>query len=117
MSSRKYKKKINKHIARFRRTSRRRSFGFSGMNSTATAHFKKFLMIILFVLIRSIVKGQPYGKTFDNDFSSIEWNALNVLTITSILEIIEKIVGREHRDKILLAYTLLSIGSDLTNLV
>jgi len=91
---------------------RTRSFG-----SNTRHHLKQFLIIVLFVLVRSLLKKQPYSHTFNDDFDNIANNAFNVLTITSILEIIEKIVGRENRDKILLAYTIFSIGSDIQQLI
>ncbi len=109
------RKQIHKRIYKQttkRRQSRSRSFGL-GINE----HFKNFLGITLFVLLRSAFKGQPQSKHINNDLSTLEQTAISTLTITSILELIEKLVGRENRDNIILAYTLYSIGSNVVDLV
>jgi hypothetical protein len=93
-----------------RRTSKLR-FG-----TTSNHHLKSFLWIVLLMLIRSTIKGKPYSNTIHSDIDLITNNAFNVLTITTILELIGKIVGNENRDKILLAYTILSIGGDIANI-
>jgi hypothetical protein len=91
-----------------RRTSRKRNFGTS-----ENPYLKRFLIIALFMIIRSIAKGKPYTTTVHNDLNMLTVNAINALTITSILELITKLVGPENRDKILLAYTLFAIGNDV----
>jgi hypothetical protein len=107
-SRKRTRRRINKRIKPGRRTSKIRSRSFGSFNTDE--HLRQFLIITLFILIRSAIKGQ-YSHNINNDLSSLEDNAFQVLTLTSILELLEKIVGKEGRDKILLAYTAYSIGS------
>jgi hypothetical protein len=101
-----------RRTSRPRRPRRPRKFG-----SIENNHLKQFLIIALFMIIRSIAKGEPYKQHVENDLNMITNNAFNVLTISSILELITKLVGPENRDKILLAYTLFSIGNDITRVI
>ncbi len=116
---RSYQKKIyNKSNRRQRRRSRlkknQRSFG-----SSDDKHLKRFLTIALFMIIRSfvknIVKGNPHSRNINNDLAMLESTALETLTLVTILELLERLVGKEGRDKILLAYTAYSVGSIILN--
>jgi len=96
-----------------RRTSKRKSFGSHNLRNSEDEHFKNFLNIVLFMLLRSSVKktaiGKSHSENINNDLLAIEKNSISLLTITSILELLEKLVGKENKEKIISAYTLLSI--------
>lgn len=98
---------------RSKRRSRNRSFGaFEG----TTDNLKRFLVIVAFILLRSAIKGNLKNTVYE-DVGNAEIQTLNFLTITSLLELLGVLVGKENRDKIVFAYMLYSIGSDVSKLV
>ena len=116
-SKRRSRNKIH-HRARTKRSKRRsknRSRSFGAFEGT-TENLKRFLVIVAFILIRSAAKGN-LKNTIYQDVANAEIQTLNFLTITSLLEILGVLVGKENRDKILFAYMLYSIGSDISRLV
>jgi hypothetical protein len=94
-----------------RRTSKTRSFGDLSFITSGKSkeNFKLFLTIVVFTLLRSIAKGKPYSKTINKDIEDVGYNALNILTLSSLLDIIGRLVGNQYRNKIIMAYTLMSV--------
>lgn len=90
---------------------RRHSFG----NVINQTHLKKFLIIAFILLLRSVIKKNP--NSIKIDIESIENGALNFLTVSSILELIEHVFGAKVRDKVMLGYIVFSIGLDISDLV
>lgn len=100
-------------INKKRRTSRKRtkhSFG-----TTSDSNFKRFLVIAIIVIARSMIKKDPKSVNFD--IKNIQYGALNFLTITSLLELIEYLFGAKIRDHVVLGYVVLSIGLNMSELV
>ena len=100
-------KKTNKRRSR----KRSRSFGMNWISDQASDNFKRFLIIVVIILIRTLIKKDT--NNINNDIRKIEFQTLDFLTIASLLELIETLVGKTNKEKILLAYTLLSIGMDI----
>ena len=114
-SKRKTLKKRVKKVNRKRRTSKtkyqKHSFGSSELN----ANFKRYLIIAILLLARSVIKQNP--KSINYDISNIGYGALNYLTITSLIELIGYLFGAHVRDKVVLGYIVLSIGLDMSDLI
>jgi hypothetical protein len=112
-SKRKTGRKVGGKVGRKRRTSKtkKHSFGSSELNS----NFKRFLIIATIMLARSVIKKNP--NSVNSDIKNIEYGALNYLTITSLLELIEHLFGAQVRDKVVLGYIVISIGLDMSELI
>lgn len=111
--------KINHKRSRSR-SRRSRSFGtIKDMIDSLrnNENFKRFLIITILMLGRSAVKGYPYGKNIKKDITDIEYSALNILTVGSLLELMNYLFGKEITNNIMIGYLVISLGLDLSQLV
>jgi hypothetical protein len=100
-------------IPRKKRTSRNRMFGLSNDNKR---HFKLFLIILLFIILRSIAKGKSFVGNLNEEIKGMELGAINGLSATTLLDIISSILGTDVKDRLQAGYMFTSLGIDVSNM-
>lgn len=67
------------------------------------------------MIARAYLKKNP--NSINNDLKNMEYGALNFLTISSLISLIDHFFGAKIRDKIILGYLVINIGLDMSRLI
>ena len=100
---------IAAHHYQYGKHKRKHSFGNTELNE----NFKRFLIIATIIIARSMVKQNP--NSINYDIKNIQFNALNILTISSLLEFIEYLFGQKIKNQMVLGYTIVNILLGILN--
>lgn len=101
-----------------KRTRRSRSFGQPRNSQTPfyeSKMFRQYIIIVVILLLRILVKGKPYKPKLITEVNGILAGVINGLAMASVIEFLSYLFGREFTEKIVIGYLTISIGMDIAD--
>jgi hypothetical protein len=113
-SRRVHKPRITSRRRNKRRSKKHNQIHSFGLNISDNGRLKKAVIIAILIAARAMAKGK---QSINEDIENLEYGALSILALGSLLEILSKLVGHEITNYIAIGYLILSLGIDMSKLI